>query len=127
MYLEHFGLKEPPFSLTPDTHFWYEYASHHDALNVLTMALRSGEGFIKVTGEVGLGKTLICRKLLNGLGDGFVTAYIPNPHLSPASMRFALAEELGLDPSGTSTQEQLLRLIAQRLLEYARAGKRVVL
>ena len=127
MYLEHFGLKEPPFSLTPDTHFWYEYASHHDALNVLTMALRSGEGFIKVTGEVGLGKTLICRKLLNGLGDGFVTAYIPNPHLSPASMRFALAEELGLDPSGTNTQEQLLRLIAQRLLEFARAGKRVVL
>ena len=91
------------------------------------MALRSGEGFIKVTGEVGLGKTLICRKLLNGLGDDFVTAYIPNPHLSPASMRFALAEELGLDPSGTSTQEQLLRLIAQRLLELARAGKRVVL
>ena len=124
MYLEHFGLKEPPFSLTPDTHFWYEYASHHDALNVLTMALRSGEGFIKVTGEVGLGKTLICRKLLNGLGDDFVTAYIPNPHLSPASMRFALAEELGLDPSGTSTQEQLLRLIAQRLLVLARAEMR---
>ncbi|MEX0899236.1 MAG: AAA family ATPase [Gammaproteobacteria bacterium] len=127
MYLEHFGLKEPPFSLTPDTHFWFEYTSHHDALNVLTMALRSGEGFIKVTGEVGLGKTLICRKLLNGLGDGFVTAYIPNPHLSPASMRVALADELGLDASGTSTQEQLLRLIANRLLELAREGKRVVL
>ena len=127
MYHEHFGLKEAPFSLTPDTHFWYEYASHHDALNVLTMALRAGEGFIKVTGEVGLGKTLVCRKLLNGLGDGFVTAYIPNPHLSPASMRYALAEELGLEPSTTNTQEQLLRLIAARLLELAREGKRVVL
>lgn len=127
MYLEHFGLKEPPFSLTPDTHFWFDYASHHDALNVLTMALRSGEGFIKVTGEVGLGKTLICRRVLNSLGDNFVTAYIPNPHLSPASMRVALADELGLDVSGATTQEQLLRLIYQRLLEHAKAGKRVVL
>jgi MSHA biogenesis protein MshM len=127
MYLEHFGLKEPPFSLTPDTHFWYDYESHHDALNVLTMALRSGEGFLKVTGEIGLGKTLICRKVLNSLGDGFVTAYIPNPHLSPASMRVALADELGLDVSGATTQEQLLRTITARLLELARAGKRVVL
>jgi MSHA biogenesis protein MshM len=127
MYLEHFGLKEPPFSLTPDTHFWFEYTSHHEALNVLTLALRSGEGFIKVTGEVGLGKTLICRKLLNSLGNDYVTAYIPNPHLSPASMRVALAEELGLDVSGTVTQEQLLRSIARRLLELAKENKRVVL
>lgn len=127
MYLEHFGLKEPPFALTPDTNFWYEYASHHEALNVLTMALRSGEGFIKVTGEVGLGKTLICRKVLNSLGDGFVTAYIPNPHLSPASMRVALADELGLDVSDVTSQEILLRRITQVLLELAKAGKRVVL
>lgn len=127
MYLEHFGLKEPPFALTPDTNFWFEYASHHEALNVLTLALRSGEGFIKVTGEVGLGKTLICRKVLNSLGEDYVTAYIPNPHLSPASMRVALADELGLDVTGVTTQEQLLRLITHKLLELAKAGKHVVL
>lgn len=127
MYFEHFGLREPPFSLTPDTNFWFEYAGHHEALNVLAVALRSGEGFVKVTGEVGLGKTLICRKMLNTLGDDFVTAYIPNPHLSPASMRVALAEELGLNLTGAATQEALLRAISQRLLELARAGKRVVL
>lgn len=127
MYLEHFGFKEPPFSLTPDTHFWFDNPSHQEALNVLTMALRSGEGFVKVTGEVGLGKTMLCRKLLNSLGEGFTTAYIPNPHLSPASMRVAFAEELGLEVGGTKTQEQLLRTIAHRLLELARAGQRVVL
>lgn len=127
MYLEHFGLSEPPFALTPDTNFWFEYSSHHEALNVLTLALRSGEGFIKVTGEVGLGKTLICRKVLNSLGPDFVTAYVPNPHLSPASMRVALADELDLNVAGVTTQEQLLRLITHRLLELAKAGKRVVL
>lgn len=127
MYLEHFGLTEPPFSLTPDTHFWFDYASHNEALNVLMLALRSGEGFIKVIGEVGLGKTLICRRLLNSLGDQFVTAYIPNPHLSPASVRTALADELGLDASGVSNQEQLLRLITAKLVDLARDGKQVVL
>ncbi len=127
MYLDFFGLAEPPFSLTPDTHFFFEYASHHEALNVLTVALRSGEGFIKVTGEVGLGKTLVCRKLLNSLGEDFVTAYIPNPHISPASMRIALADELGIEQELVATQEQLLRRITYRLLELAKAGKRVVL
>ncbi len=127
MYLEHFGLKELPFSLTPDTHFWFGYASHNAALNVLMVALRSGEGFIKVVGEVGLGKTLICRRLLNSLGDHFVTAYIPNPHLSPASMRTALADELGLDASGATNQEQLLRLITAKLVDLAKDGKHVVL
>lgn len=127
MYLEHFGLEERPFSITPDTHFYFGYSSHQEALNVLLLALRSGEGFIKVTGEVGLGKTLLCRKLLNGLGDEFVTAYIPNPHLSPASMRVALADELDLDISGVKMQDQLLRTITQKLVALAQDGKRVVL
>lgn len=127
MYLQHFGLREPPFSLTPDTSFFFATASHQEALNVLLVALRTGEGFIKVTGEVGLGKTLLCRTLLNSLGEQFVTAYIPNPHLSPGSMRASLAEELGILTGGRPTQERLLRQITERLLELARQGKRVVL
>lgn len=127
MYLEHFGLEEHPFSITPDTNFYFNYSSHQEALNVLLLALRTGEGFIKVTGEVGLGKTLLCRKLLGGLGDDFVTAYIPNPHLSPASMRIALAEELGANVTGVKMQDQLIRVITQRLLALAAAGKKVVL
>lgn len=69
MYETHFGLNESPFSLTPDTDYYFSYADHQEALNVLLVALRMGEGFLKITGEVGTGKTLICRKLLNTLSD----------------------------------------------------------
>ena len=58
------------------------------------MAARTGEGFIKITGEVGTGKTLLCRKFLASLGDDFVTAYIPNPYLEPRTLLLAVAEEL---------------------------------
>lgn len=126
MYLRHFGFREYPFALTPDTSFFFNYTSHQEALNVLLVALRSGEGFIKLTGEVGLGKTLLCRKLLNSLGPGFVTAYLPNPHLSPGSMRLAIAEELGADLPPRATQEDMLRATTRRLLELAAADKQVV-
>lgn len=128
MYLEHFGLKALPFSLTPDTDFFFASPSHSEALNVLLVALRSGEGFIKVTGEVGLGKTLLCRRLLNALGGQFVTAYVPNPHLSPGSMRLALCRELGLSlPRSRYTQDELLDWLSHALLRLAADGKRVVL
>lgn len=127
LYLQHFGLHEAPFSLTPDTDFFYAAVPHQEALNVLLVALRDGEGFIKITGEVGLGKTLLCRKLLGELDDEFFTAYIPNPHLSPGSLRASLAEELGVDAGSRPTQEKLHRLITARLIELAREGRRVVL
>ncbi|EKD74023.1 MAG: MSHA biogenesis protein MshM (Pilus type IV), partial [uncultured bacterium] len=79
MYLEHFHLDAPPFMLTPDTHYFYKLAGHHAAFNVLMLHLRNGEGFIKITGKVGSGKTLLCRMLLEQLGDKFFTAYMPNP------------------------------------------------
>ena len=69
MYLEHFGMREMPFAITPDTSYFYSYGAYQEALNVLLVALRSGEGFIKISGEVGTGKTLLCRKLLNTLGS----------------------------------------------------------
>ena len=96
MYLNHFGLSEMPFTITPDTEFFMNRAGYQDALNVLLVALRSGEGFIKVTGEVGVGKTLLCRKLLNSLKGECVTAYIYNPYLEPETLLFAVADELEL-------------------------------
>lgn len=90
MYKTHFGLTEVPFGLTPNTQFYHPLVPHFEALQVLTTALASGEGFIKVTGEVGTGKTLICRKLLNELGDDYVIAYLPNPYLTPNEMRAAV-------------------------------------
>lgn len=127
LYRSHFGLSEFPFSLTPDTGFYFDSRPHQEALNVLLVALESGEGFLKITGEVGLGKTLLCRMLLDALEDRAVTAYIPNPHLSPASMRQALARELGVAPAEQVSQEQLLERIHDRLVELAGAGRPVVL
>ncbi len=127
MYLEYFGLKEPPFTLTPDTEFFFDCGDHREALNVLQVALQGGEGFIKVTGEVGTGKTLLCRKLLGLLDDNYITAYIPNPFLNPVALRMALAEELGIKFARNIGQHRLLGLITDKLVEYAAAGKQVVL
>lgn len=127
MYLEHFGLEQSPFTITPDTGFFFNHGSHQEALNVLLVALRSGEGFIKVTGEVGTGKTMLCRKLLNMLDEEFVTAYIPNPFLNPIALRMALAEELGIKFARNIGQHRLLGLIGERLAEINREGQRVIL
>ena len=127
MYREHFRLSRPPFTLTPDTSFFFGHASHREALNVLQLALRSGEGFIKVTGEVGTGKTLLCRQLLNMLDAGFVTAYIPNPCLTPAALRMAVAEELGLSFPRNLGQHRLTQRINQRLIALNAQGRQVVL
>ncbi|WP_416307196.1 ExeA family protein [Neptunicella sp. SCSIO 80796] len=127
MYLYHFGLKELPFTLTPNTSYFYGLPSHRQALDVLLTALRSGEGFIKVTGEVGTGKTLICRKLLNELPEHFVTAYIPNPYLSPSELRRAVASELGVELSADADQQEFTRRIEQRIIEINHANKGVIL
>jgi MSHA biogenesis protein MshM len=79
MYLGHFSLREAPFSITPDTDFFYPHEGAQASLNMLLVALRSGEGFVKVVGELGCGKTVLCRQLLKTLHQEFVTAYIPNP------------------------------------------------
>lgn len=127
MYLEHFGMHEPPFSITPDTSYFYNYGSSQNAMNVLLVALRSGEGFIKISGEVGTGKTMLCRKLLNILDGEFVTAYLPNPCLTPAGLRAALADELSISYARNMGQHRILKLIQDRLIELHAQGRRVVL
>ncbi len=128
MYLEHFGLRNLPFGLTPDTKFYCALPGHQDTLNVLLVALKNGEGFIKVTGEVGTGKTLLCRKLLSLLPEkDFFTAYIPNPDQSPAGLRRSLAQELGLEVSASMDQTEIFERLNARLLELYAQGKKVVL
>ncbi|MBA5606707.1 AAA family ATPase [Duganella sp. FT3S] len=127
MYLQHFGLKEAPFGITPDTSFFFTSPHSQEALNTLLVAARSGEGFIKITGEVGTGKTLLCRKFITTLGDDFVTAYIPNPYLEPRSLMLALADELSLTLARDVDQHQLLKAITSRLMELAAQDKRVLL
>ena len=148
MYLHHFGLREAPFSLTPDTSFFFACSSYQEALNTLLVAARNGEGFIKITGEVGNGKTLLCRKFLATLNQGrqsttligtqdqsvaaptvprFITAYIPNPYLEPSSLLMALAEEFRVPLEKTTDQHQLLKGLTHSLLECARNGQRALL
>jgi MSHA biogenesis protein MshM len=127
MYQSHFGLREVPFSITPDTSFFFTSPHSQEALNTLLVAARSGEGFIKITGEVGTGKTLLCRKFIATLGDEFVTAYIPNPYLEPRTLMLALADELELTLDKDVDQHQLLKSITFRLMELAGQNKQVVL
>lgn len=127
LYLRHFGLQQTPFSLTPNTAFYVDLPQHHEALDVLNTALNVGEGFIKVTGEVGTGKTMLCRKLMNDAPEDWVIAYIPDPYLSPLELRWAFATELGLKHADTVDNQQLLQLLQHRLVALAAEGKRVVL
>jgi len=127
MYLYHFGLRELPFTLTPNTNFYFGLEPHHEALAVLLTALKTGEGFIKVVGEVGTGKTLMCRKLLNEIPEHFVTAYIPNPYLKPDELRRAVAVELGVKQAQRMSLQLLTERIQQRLLALHSQGHSVVL
>ncbi|MDP3589227.1 MAG: AAA family ATPase, partial [Methylobacter sp.] len=97
------------------------------ALNVLLIALHNGEGFIKITGDVGTGKTMLCRKLLNELPEPYETAYIPNPHLPPAGLLVAIANEMGIEYSRQIGLNGLLTLINDFLINSAANGKKPVL
>jgi MSHA biogenesis protein MshM len=127
MYSKHFGLREAPFSITPDTSFFFTSPHSQEALNTLLVAAKSGEGFIKITGEVGTGKTLLCRKFIATVGPDFVTAYIPNPYLEPRTLMLALADELEVTLERDVDQHQLLKSITNRLMDLARDGKQVLL
>jgi MSHA biogenesis protein MshM len=131
MYFRHFHLREAPFSLTPDSAFFYPHEGAQTALNMLLIALRSGEGFLKVVGEVGCGKTVLCRQLLKILEGECVTAYIPNPALGPDTLLMALLHELAVDVSTLVddhklTRYNVLNALRDCLLTHAAAGRRVV-
>jgi MSHA biogenesis protein MshM len=126
MYLQHFALHELPFGLTPDTAFVFSTRAHQEALNTLLVAADSGEGFIKITGEVGTGKTLLCRRFLATLPADSVSCYLPNPNHTPRTLLFALAEELGASLPATSDEFTLLKKINDTLLHLAAEGRRVV-
>ncbi|WP_185964529.1 ExeA family protein [Aliikangiella marina] len=120
-------MKKLPFSLTPDTAFFCPLPTHVEALNTLTFALNSGEALVKVVGEVGTGKTLLCRLLLNQLENTRKLAYIPYPKLSARELKFALAKELGLRITDNCREDQLSARIQTRLLNLNKKHGPVVL
>jgi len=127
MYNGYFGFREAPFSIAPDTSFFFACPSSQAALNTLLIAAKNGEGFIKITGEVGTGKTLLCRKFMATLDSGFVTAYISNPYLEPLSLLKAFSDLLEAPLEKDTDQYLIVKSINRRLLDLTRAGKRVLL
>ena len=126
MYLKHFALREAPFSITPDTAFFFPHESAQAALNTLLVALRSGEGFLKIVGEVGCGKTVLCRQLLKTLQGECVTAYIPNPDMQTDDLLMALALELSITLVPPVSRHSMLSALRDCLLRHALAGHKVV-
>ncbi len=126
MYEQFYALKEKPFSLTPDTEYFYRYSGHQEALNVLLVALRNGEGFVRVTGEVGTGKTLLCRQLLKLLQDDCATAYLPNPLLTPLELYQAISHDLQLGLPEKASLQQLCQGIFAELVRLRKIKRPLV-
>jgi general secretion pathway protein A len=100
VYLDYYGLSEPPFDITPNPRFLFYSPKHREAFNHLLYGIRERKGFVQLTGEVGAGKTTICRVMLEQLGDQFSTALILNPVLDADQLMKAIAMEFGLNVKG---------------------------
>ena len=130
MYNQHFGLAQYPFSLTPNTRYFMKLPGHQLAFNLLLDSLGKPGFFAKITGEVGTGKTMLCRKVINALStrkQDYVTAYIPHPILNEEGAMHAIAEELSLTASIEASYYDLLKLISAELLRLNGEGKKVIL
>jgi MSHA biogenesis protein MshM len=126
MYQGYFSLREAPFSITPDTDFFYPHDGAQASLNMLLVALRSGEGFVKVVGDLGCGKTVLCRQLLKTLQGECITAYIPNPDMGPDDLLMALIQELNVLVPPPLSRHKLMNALRDCLLAHAAEGRRVV-
>ena len=120
----YFGLREPPFGLTPDTSFYFPALPHREAHETLRYALDAGEGFLVVEGEVGTGKTLLLRRLLNTLPERWQAAFVPNPGLDPRGLYAAIAIEFGLPAEGSS--EALLHSLERHFIALAQQERQPV-
>lgn len=126
MYTAHYGLREKPFRLTPDPRFHFLSASHREALAHMVYGLEEGEGFIAVTGEVGTGKTTLCRTLIERMGSETEVAFLFNPTLEPDELVRALCVEFDL-PVETRGRAELDRELNAFLVQANESGRRVVL
>ena len=126
MYLEHFGLSEAPYRITPHTDFFFDGANRGATLEALLYAITHDEGIVKVTGEVGSGKTMLCRVLIERLPAEVETVYLANPSLARDEIVLAILDDLKL-PAAGQRANLLLRELQDHLIELYSAGKRVVL
>jgi type II secretory pathway predicted ATPase ExeA len=126
MYLEHFGLTEVPFRITPHTEFFFDGAKRGATLEALIYAITHDEGIVKVSGEVGSGKTMLCRVLMERLPPNVVIVYLANPSLSRNDILFAIADDLGLKIPDTARTSAVVRTLHAKLIELHGEGRQVV-
>lgn len=126
MYLEHFGLTESPFRITPHTDFFFAGANRGATLEALAYAVTSDEGIVKVAGEVGTGKTMLCRMLMERLPENVSIVYLANPSLSREDILYAIAAELGLDLPEPARASAVLRKLQEHLVALYGSGRQVV-
>lgn len=126
VYQEYYGLTEAPFDITPNPRFLFYSAKHREAYNHLLYGIRERKGFVQLTGEVGAGKTTLCRAMLEQLNGHYSTALILNPVMEPNEMMKAIAMEYGLPVNGLDRLE-ILTVINQFLLQQVDEGKETVL
>lgn len=127
MYYEHFGLTEAPFKITPNTDFFFGGGNRGPILEALIYAITQGEGIVKVTGEVGSGKTMLCSMLQTRLPAQVETVYLANPSVSPDEILHAIAFEMQLDTDSNASRLAVMHSIQDYLLKRHADGKRVVL
>jgi len=127
MYLDYFGLKKQPFGITPDTSLFFKGAERGDILEAILYALNSGEGIIKVVGEVGSGKTMLSRMLTKKASDNTVFVFLLNPSIQAEQVLYAIAYDLGINVDDSKQSIQVLHLLQKKLFELYEEGKKVVL
>jgi len=126
MYENYFGFKEKPFKLVPNPDYLFLSKSHEEALAHLNYALSQGDGFVEITGEVGTGKTTLCRSFLDNLDDDAIAAYIFNPKLGPRQLIKTINDELGIKYKADSTKD-LIDNLNNFLMHQKTLGKKVIL
>jgi len=126
MYLDYFGLTQAPFDISPNPRFLFHSAKHREAINHLMYGIRGRKGFVQLTGEVGAGKTTLCRALLEQLDDRYSTALILNPVMNPEELVRAIAAEFSLNVTGRDRLETIAT-INEHLLHQAQNGRECVL
>ncbi len=127
MYLDYFGLHEAPFKITPNTGFFYPGADRGSTLDALVYAIEQGEGIVKVTGEVGSGKTMLCRMLAEKLRNAHDLVYLANPHISPQEVLTAIACDLKLPLAANASITELTQAVTHSLLHSHANGRRTIL
>lgn len=127
MYYPHFGLKEPPFKITPNTDFFFSGANRGAVLDALVYAITNGEGIIKVVGEVGSGKTMLCRMLQAILPEEIESIYLANPSMAPEDVLHAIAFELQLELPTNADRLKVMQQLQAHLLSRHAEGRQVVI